>query len=72
MHRADDGLDLLAQSTSTLLLRSGVHPKIVADRLGHSKTSTTLDIYSHVTPDIQAQAVTALEASLAPRDRRSG
>ena len=32
MHGADNGLDLLAQSTTTLLLRSGVHLKIVQDR----------------------------------------
>lgn len=57
---------------ATLLLRRGTHPKIVADRLGHAKTATTLEIYSHVTPDIQREAVTALEDSLAPKPRRVG
>ena len=33
---------------ATLMLRQGVHPKIVQERLGHAKVGTTLDIYSHV------------------------
>ncbi len=35
------------------MLRQGVHPKIVQERLGHAKVGTTLDIYSHVTPSLQ-------------------
>jgi integrase len=30
--------------------------KIVSERLGHSKTATTNDIYSHVTPTMGADA----------------
>ena len=33
---------------ATLMLKQGVHPKIVQERLGHSTISTTLDTYSHV------------------------
>jgi integrase len=29
---------------ATLLLQAGVHPKIVAERLGHSSTKLTLDV----------------------------
>ncbi len=54
----------LRHTQATLLLRRGVHPKIVADRLGHSKTSTTLDIYSHVAPDLQREALDVLELGL--------
>ena len=33
-----------------LLLKAGVHPKVVQERLGHSSIAITLDIYSHVAP----------------------
>ncbi|MCA0377553.1 MAG: site-specific integrase [Gemmatimonadetes bacterium] len=54
----------LRHTQATMLLRRGVHPKIVADRLGHARTATTLDVYSHVTPDMQQQAVAELERAL--------
>ena len=49
---------------ATLLLRQGVHPKIVADRLGHSRVSLTLDTYSHALPDLQQDAARAIDAIL--------
>ena len=39
------------------MLRQGIHPKIVSERLGHSSVATTLDIYSHVLPGLQEAAV---------------
>lgn len=44
-----------------MLLSEGVHPKIVQERLGHSKIAMTLDRYSHVTMVMQDQAAAALE-----------
>lgn len=41
---------------ATLLLEAGVHPKVVAERLGHSSVMVTLDRYSHVVPNMQADA----------------
>lgn len=41
---------------ASLLLKQGIHPKVVQERLGHSTISTTLDIYSHVTPGLQEAA----------------
>lgn len=46
---------------ATLLLRRGVHVKVVSERLGHASTSITMDVYAHALPDMQAQAVKALE-----------
>ena len=54
----------LRHTQATMLLRRNVHPKIVAERLGHARVASTLDIYSHVTPDMQAQAVAELESVL--------
>ena len=38
------------------MLKQGIHPKIVQERLGHSTISTTLDTYSHVAPGLQEAA----------------
>ncbi len=49
---------------ATLLLKAGVHPKVVSERLGHFKVGLTMDTYSHVLPDMQQAAVEALESEL--------
>ena len=38
----------LRHSCATILLENGEHPKVVAERLGHSSVILTLDVYSHV------------------------
>ncbi|MCY8196523.1 tyrosine-type recombinase/integrase [Bacillus subtilis] len=45
---------------ATLLLLAGENPKIVAERLGHSKVSVTLDTYSHVLPNMQKDVANKL------------
>ena len=50
----------LRHTHATLLLQQGVNPKIVQERLGHSSIKVTMDTYSHVLPDMQQQAVDAL------------
>jgi site-specific recombinase XerD len=47
-----------------LLLELGIHPKVVQERLGHSQISTTMNIYSHVTPTMQRDAVDRLAGLL--------
>lgn len=51
----------LRHTHATLLLMQGVNPKIVAERLGHSKVDITLDTYSHVLPEMQQEAVRKLD-----------
>ena len=46
---------------ATIMLKQGVHPKIVQERLGHSTISTTLDTYSHVAPGLQQAAARAFD-----------
>jgi len=46
----------LRHTHATLMLRAGVHPKIVSERLGHANIGITLDIYSHVLPGMQEAA----------------
>lgn len=51
----------LRHTHATLLMKAKVNPKIVQERLGHSTITQTLDTYSHLVPDIQKEAVNALE-----------
>jgi len=46
----------LRHTAATLMLSRGIHPKVVAEMLGHATVAVTLDIYSHVTPDMQREA----------------
>jgi len=61
----------LRHSHATALLSSGIHPKIASERLGHSKVGITLDLYSHVLPGMQEDAVERVdEAYRAAQNRR--
>ncbi|ACX51972.1 integrase family protein [Ammonifex degensii KC4] len=60
----------LRHTHASLLLRQGVHPKVVQERLGHSSVKITLDTYSHLLPDAQEQAVKALERALGGEEGR--
>jgi integrase len=60
----------LRHTAATLLLAKGVHSKVVQERLGHSSIGVTMDVYSHVLPSIQNEAVDALDRHFGPdRDR---
>lgn len=54
----------LRHTCATLLLSAGINPKIVAERLGHSSVTLTLDTYSHVLPHMQTDATDKLSAML--------
>ena len=54
----------LRHLSATLFLEQGVHARIVAERLGHAQTATTMDTYSHVTPTMQRQASELLDPLL--------
>jgi integrase len=56
----------LRHTHATLLLKQGVHPKIVSERLGHSGIAITLDTYSHVLPGLQEEAARRFEEVLKP------
>jgi integrase len=62
----------LRHSHATHMLAAGVHPKIAQERLGHSSVGITLDLYSHVLPGMQAEAVSKVDAALRDAlDRRA-
>jgi integrase len=51
-------------SHASLMLKAGIHPKIVQERLGHSSVTITLDTYSHVAPGLQKAAAESFDKLL--------
>ena len=54
----------LRHTHASLLLKQGVHPKIVSERLGHASVSITLDTYSHLLPGLQASMMNDFDVSI--------
>lgn len=54
----------LRHTHATVLLSQSTHPKVVQERLGHSSINVTMDIYSHVMPDIQRKAADQIGKAL--------
>jgi len=52
---------------ASLMLKQGIHPKIVQERLGHASISMTLDTYSHVAPGLQQAAAESFDRLLKPK-----
>lgn len=57
-------LHKLRHSHASHMLASNVHPKIVQERLGHSSIAITLDIYSHLMPNMQEGAAATVDGVL--------
>lgn len=55
--------DLRHVHASLMLLR-GVHPKVVAERLGHADVGITMNTYSHILPNLQEEAAADLDQLL--------
>lgn len=58
------GMHGLRHTHATILLENGENPKVVQERLGHSTITTTMDVYSHVTPTMQKAAVDRFSAAV--------
>ncbi len=54
----------LRHTCATVLFGKRVHPKLVQELLGHATISITLDTYSHVLPNMQGEAVAAMQKAL--------
>ncbi|MBP1297582.1 site-specific integrase [Bradyrhizobium elkanii] len=57
-------LHSLRHSHASHMLASKVHPKVVQERLGHSSIAITMDIYSHLMPNMQGEAAAAVDGVL--------
>ena len=56
----------LRHSHASFLLAQGENPRLIAERLGHSTVSFTLQTYSHLPPGAQKAAASKLEETLRP------
>ena len=54
----------LRHTAASFLLYKNVHPRVVADLLGHSEIRVTMDLYSHVAPALQREAADQMDALL--------
>lgn len=54
----------LRHTHATMLIEAGANMKDVQNRLGHSRLSTTMDTYAHVTPKMRNETVDIFEKSL--------
>ncbi|MEM9890470.1 MAG: site-specific integrase [Actinomycetota bacterium] len=61
----------LRHTSATLLLTAGVQPKVAAERLGHSDPSLFVDLYSHVTQTMQAEAALRIGELLSSAAKRA-
>jgi integrase len=52
----------LRHTHASLALRAGIHPKVVSERLGHSSVTITLDLYSHASDALHAEAAAEVAA----------
>lgn len=62
----------LRHTWATLALKAGIHPKVVQERLGHSKIAVTLDLYSQVSLGMDAEAATRVAKLLEEPMAESG
>ncbi len=56
---------------ASLMLKQGVHPKIVQERLGHASIQVTLDTYSHVAPGLQQAAADHFDDVVLPAETKT-
>ena len=54
------------------MLKQGIHPKVVQERLGHASIRITLDTYSHVTPGLQQAAAESFDTLVNNRHENIG
>ena len=54
----------LRHAAATLLLSLDTKPKIVQELLGHSQIGVTMDVYSHILPTMQREAMNNLDKLL--------
>jgi integrase len=56
----------LRHTAASLMLNNGVPALVVSKILGHTKTSTTLDIYGHLIPVMQEEAARVMDELITP------
>ena len=55
----------LRHSHASLLVEMGCSPLLIAERLGHERVQTTMETYSHLYPNKQAEVARQLDGIFA-------
>jgi integrase len=61
----------LRHSYATVALKAGVHPKVISERLGHATVGITLDLYSHVSKGLDADAADLVASKIRAKRART-
>jgi integrase len=61
----------LRHSAATILLAMGVSAKVVQELLGHSNITLTLNVYGHVLPSMQQEAMDKLDQLYSAEEDKS-
>src|SRR5207237_7186687 len=61
----------LRHTSASLALAAGVPMRVVSDRLGHSTTAITADLYTHVVPSVAREAAEAIAGTVATAGHRA-
>ena len=48
----------------SLLAAQGVHPRVAMELMGHSQLSVTMQVYTHVAPELAREAADQIDALL--------
>jgi integrase len=62
---------LSANMTQETLAEKGFSQLLIAERLGHEKVQTTMDIYSHLYPNKQQEVARILNETIDPKSSDS-
>lgn len=54
----------LRHGFASLLAAKGVHPRVAMELLGHSNIGLTMEIYTHVAPELAKEAAAQIDAIL--------
>jgi len=58
----------LPHTAASLMLNNGVDVLVASQRLGHAKSSITLDVYGHLIPPMQNEAANILDTLISGKD----
>lgn len=54
----------LRHTHASILIKQGVHAKVISERLGHASVSITMDTYGHLLPGLQSDAASKVENAI--------